>query len=66
MLSLMDSGTGTPIPNWRGLRAADDKKPERLSQGGRRSGIPDYLTFRRLCPNAPGFSNLVPGTWTRA
>jgi hypothetical protein len=32
-----------------------------MAQGGRHSGIPDYLAFLRLCPNAPGFLNLR--TW---
>jgi hypothetical protein len=39
------------------------EKPEQSAQRGRHSGIPDYSALR-LCPDAPGFLNLIPGTWT--
>jgi hypothetical protein len=35
-----------------------------MAQGGRRSGNPDCVTFRRPCPDAPGHFNLKPGIWT--
>jgi hypothetical protein len=52
---------GHAVPFYQRKHAGAD-----MAQGGRRSGIPDCFAFQRLCPNAPGFFNLIPGTWTGA
>jgi hypothetical protein len=47
------------------LRASEKHRGSRHKEVSRHSGEPDHVA-QRLCPDAPGFLNLVPGTWTRA